>query len=134
MKQAEIYLKILLRLIAVHSFTVAMCLILLGQDGIRFFGFDSGNPFFQVQGGVFHLVMCVAYILASLDPIKKTDLIFFIIAAKFIATIYLCIYYFVITPVPAILLSGVADGLMGLAVYLLYLSARKHIQKGVTDG
>jgi len=134
MKQAEIYLKILLRLIAVHSFSVAMCLILLGQDGIKFFGFDSGNPFFQVQGGVFHIVMCVAYILASLDPLKKTDLIFFIIAAKFIASLYLCIYYFVIAPVPAILLSGVADGLMSLVVYLLYQAARKHNQREATNG
>jgi len=82
MKQAEIYLKILLWLIAIHSFTVAIFLIFLGPDGIRFFGFDSGNPFFQAQGGVFHMVMCVAYIMASKKPLKRSDLILFIIVAK----------------------------------------------------
>jgi len=134
MNLAEKYLKIFLWLIAIHSFTVAIFLISLSPDGIRFFGFDSGNPFFQVQGGVFHLVMCVAYILASKSPLKRPDLILFIIVAKSIATIYLLIYYFVFAPVLSILLSGIADGLMGIAVFLLYHLAREQNNGRMIDG
>lgn len=120
MKNSSKYLKIFLWLIAIHSFTVSLLLIFLGNEGIRFFGFPEGNQFFQVQGGVFHLVMCVAYILASLNIGKNALLIIFIISAKFIATAYLLIYYLFFDPVITILLSGLADGLMGLLVLLLW--------------
>lgn len=122
MIQAEKYLKILLYLIAIHSFSVACFLILLGEEGIRYFGFDSGNRFFQVQGGIFHIVMCMAYVLATINLRHNAKLILFIIIAKSIATIYLLMYYFLVTHVITILLSGLADGLMGLAVFLLWNS------------
>jgi len=125
MKQAPRYLKILLWLIAIHSFTAGSFLIFLGEDGIQYFGFPSGNPFFQVQGGVFHIVMCVAYILASLDVHRNKNLIIFIISAKTIATIYLLIYYFLIDTILMILLSGLADGLMALLVFILWKNSRK---------
>ncbi|MCK5079164.1 MAG: hypothetical protein KAR09_04440 [Bacteroidales bacterium] len=134
MKLAEKYLKILLWLIAIHSLTVAFLLICLGENGILYFGFPSGNKFFQVQGGVFHIVMSVAYVFAALNTGNSRLLIIFIITAKFIATVYLLIYYFLFDPLITILLSGIADGLMGLAVLLLWQKfSHELINKGA-DG
>ncbi|MEN8226358.1 MAG: hypothetical protein ABFS05_13465 [Bacteroidota bacterium] len=121
MPQAEKYLKILLWLIALHSFVVAMLLIFLGEEGMQYFGFSSGNSFFQVQGGVFHVVMCTAYLLAARKPSNNKGLILFIITAKLIAMLYLLIYYFCCEAVITVLLSGIGDGLMGLLLMLLWL-------------
>lgn len=121
MKNVSMHLRLLLRLIALHSFIVAILLISLGNEGIQYFGFSEGNPFFQVQGGVFHIVMCVAYIIASLDVIQNRNLLIFIIIAKFIATLYLILYYCLSAAILTILLSGIGDGIMGLAVLFLFL-------------
>jgi hypothetical protein len=112
-------LKVLLWLIALHSFIVGLILISTGNAGMQYFGFTEGNVFFQVQGGVFHLVMCIAYILALINIKKNSGLILFIILAKCMAFIYLLIYYFLINKVGIIFLAGVADGIMALAVYYL---------------
>ncbi len=130
MKQASKYLKILLWLIAIHSFTAGLFLIFLGEEGIQIFGFPAGNQFFQLQGGVFHIVMCVAYILASLDVPWNRKLIIFIISAKFIAFVYLLIYYFLFDHIMMVLISGIADGLMGLLVFLLWKESRKGADNG----
>ena len=124
MKNAGKYLSVLLWLIALHSFTAGILLITLGNEGIKFFGFPEGNQFFQVQGGVFHLVMCVAYILASYDT-ANSRLIIFIILAKLIALVYLLAYFFFIEAVSTILLSGLADGMMALLVWYLWRSSKK---------
>ena len=58
-------------------------------------------------------------------PNKNTSLIIFIISAKFIATFYLLLYYFLTDAILTILLSGIADGLMGFAVLLLWRSTRE---------
>ena len=49
MGKAGKYLRLLLWLIALHSFTAGCLLILLGNNGISYFGFPEGNQFFQVQ-------------------------------------------------------------------------------------
>jgi len=123
MFSSEKYFKIFLWLIAIHSFIVAMLLIMLDESGIQYFGFQSSNSFFEVQGGVFHLVMCVAYILTSLNLSGSKRLIIFIILAKFIATFYLILYYLVIDPIVLVLISGFVDGIMGLIVYLFLRNA-----------
>jgi hypothetical protein len=119
-KAPSAYLRILLWLIALHSFTVAVLLILLGEECMQFFGFPAGNAFFQVQGGIFHIVMVVAYLIAATKLSSSRLLIIFIVTAKSIAATYLLLYYFLVMPIMVVLLSGIADGLMGLAVLLLW--------------
>jgi hypothetical protein len=119
MRKAGKYLHILLWLIALHSFIAGCLLILLGNSGISYFGFPEGNQFFQVQGGVFHLVMCVAYILAAKEP-SNSKLIILVILAKSIAFTYLLIYYFAVDPIITVLLSGIADGVMAFLVWFLW--------------
>lgn len=124
------YLRIVLWLIALHSFIVAMLLIFLPEEGIRYFGFPDGNPFFQVQGGVFHIVMCIAYIMAAVELRSARKLIQFIIGAKSTAFLYLLIYFIFVDPIAIVLVSGIGDGLMSLLVYILWLRNNKEVANG----
>ena len=116
---------LLLFLIALHSFAVGLALIVMPSSWIKFFGFYGyQNNFFRTMGGVFHLVMVIAYIMAFLG-VKQNKLQFhgfipFIIMAKSLAFLYLTLYYFCLNPIITILLSGLADGFMSLLVYLFY--------------
>ncbi len=108
-------LKIFLALIAIHSFCVGLGLILIPLDYYEFFGFTaySGN-FFKIQGGVFHIVLCGAYVPAALDPVGNRVMIRFAIFAKFTATVFLTGYAVFIDMVWMVLASGIFDFLMGL--------------------
>ena len=121
MIKAKLFLKILLWLIAIHSCIVGIILISSGTEGIKVFGFEDGNPFFQVQGGFFYLVMCVAYLMASYDVVTNRRMLIFIIIAKCMATVFLLGYYSFVSELNILLLSGIVDGLMAVAVLLLYL-------------
>lgn len=113
--------KIFLYLIALHSFVVALALMLSPSWLMEQFGYSSINePFFKVQAGVFHIVMVVAYMLAASDPIKNKIMVIYSITIKFIATIFLVVYFIFINPVIVILLSGFGDLAMGLILVYLY--------------
>lgn len=87
-----------------------------------FFGFEvSVENFFPVQGGVFHLVMATAYALAAIGMDRFGGLILITIVAKFMATVFLLIYYFAVDKVWTVLLSAVGDILMGMVILLVYL-------------
>jgi hypothetical protein len=124
------YLRIFLWLVALHSFVVALLLILLNEDGVRYFGFNGGHPFFQVQGGVFHIVMCVAYLLAASDLPKAKKLIIFIVSAKTIAMIYLMIYYVFVSPITILLIAGLGDGIMALIIFWLWRTIKPEVGNG----
>ena len=118
--KSVLLLRWFLFLIAAHSFIVGINLILFPAEWMTEFGFAViSEEFFKVQGGVFHIVMAVAYSLACWRPIEYKILIIFSILAKFIATVFLFSYYFFSGPVVTILLSGIVDFFMGLI--LLYL-------------
>ena len=106
-------LKILLWLIAIHSFIVAIVLIVSTPDIFRFFGFDAVSGFFSFQGGVFHLVMVVAYIMSAINLKQESLMVWFCIAAKMLATVFLVLYFFICEPIWVVLLSGLGDFLMG---------------------
>ena len=111
-----------LYLIALHSFVVGLLLILLGSDAMICFGFDQEKTFFQTQGGIFHIVMVVAYLMAAIRTKENKGLLFFIITAKFLAFTYLILYSFLVESILILLLSGILDGLMGVFVLYLYRS------------
>jgi hypothetical protein len=110
-------LKIFLILVTLHSFFVGLGLILIPIEYFDLFGFQgySGN-FFKVQAGVFHVVLCVAYVLAALDPVGNRILILFAITAKMIATVFLLSYAVFVDMVWMVLASGVFDFAMGLVL------------------
>ena len=91
------YRKILqwfLWLIAIHSIGFGIALVVLPIPVIEFFGFQLEEKFFAVQGGIFHIVVSLAYIMAAIDLDNSRKLIILACVAKFMATLFLLSYYF----------------------------------------
>ena len=87
-------LVITLWLIAFHSIGVGVGMILLPSEWIAYFNIvPSEHRFFITQGGVFHIVMAVAYGMAAINLVKNEVLITFSIIVKFCATVFLLIYF-----------------------------------------
>lgn len=124
-------LRLFLYLIAAHSLIVGINLIVFPAEWMTEFGFGQiSEGFFKAQGGVFHIVMAVAYSLAAWRPGEYRILIIFSIAAKLIATVFLFSYFLFINPVMMILLSGIGDLIMGLLLVFLF---RKFSISNMTD-
>lgn len=115
------HLNILLWLIAIHSLGVGLVLIVLSPSALELFGYVGySGRFFQMQGGVFHVVMVIFYLLAA-RALPDTTLVDAIVAVKLMAAVFLVSYYLFFEPISVIMLSGLADGGMGLAVLVLRL-------------
>ncbi len=115
------YLSIVLYIVALHSISVGIGLIFLPLPYLSFFGFERVcEKFFPVQGGVFHVVLSIAYYLSGKNPVKNQSLVIFSIIAKILAVIFLFAYYFIIKANWMILLSACGDGVMGIAIFYLY--------------
>ncbi len=125
-KNSRSLLVIFLHLVAIHSFFVGIGMIFLHIDIVNYFGFSLDNSrFFLTQGGIFHLVMSIAYIIGAKRIDSSFDFVYFSITAKFIATIFLFSYYLFSESILLILLSGVGDFLMGLCLLILLNRFRK---------
>ena len=123
----ELFLKWILWLIALHSLGFGISLIILPISVIELFGFHLVEKFFAVQGGVFHIVVSLAYIMAARDLAHSKNLIILSCTAKFMATIFLLSYFFFVNHIFMIIFSGIADFFMGLAIlvtYRLYLDSK----------
>jgi hypothetical protein len=124
MKVFEIkFIRVFLILVSVHSIAVGINLISFPPSWMASFGFlPITENFFKVQGGVFHIVMAVAYTLAAWRPVEYSILIIFSIIAKFIATIFLVSYFLLVQGTVTVLLSGIVDLIMGTTLCFLYLN------------
>lgn len=110
-----------LLLVAAHTLGVGLVLIVAGPSVMEYFGFPHlESRFFQMQGGVFHLLVPYVYYKAGTDPKRYEYLIVFSVIIKSVATIFLLSYYFLIESIVMILLSGIVDGGMGLVILFLY--------------
>jgi hypothetical protein len=110
---------------ALHSLGVGIGMILLPIDWIAYFDIiPSKHRFFITQGGVFHILMAVAYYIAALDIDNNRGLIIFSIIVKFSATLFLFSYFVFINHFLIVLGSGFADLAMGLAVFIFYFKYR----------
>jgi len=125
----DLLLKWILWLVAIHSICFGISLIILPVPVIEFFGFRLTEKFFADQGGVFHLVVAVAYIWAALDLENSFKLIVLSCTAKFVATIFLLSYFFFVDPKLMVIFSGIADFLMGFTILVLYIFYRKQLLK-----
>lgn len=113
-------LNIYLVLVALHSFCVGLGLIFLPASQMALMGFNISENFFPDQGGVFHIIMSIAYILPVIDVKKYYSFIFFTIIVKFIATLFLFIYYLFIDQILMVLISGIFDFLIGFVLLIIY--------------
>jgi hypothetical protein len=111
---------------------VGVGMILMPTALIEFLGFKSGfDRFFSYQGGVFHIIMAVAYLLAAQRAERFEILILFSIIVKFSATVFLFIYYLFVAQILLVLFSGVSDFLMGIALLWAYTF---YTGKGLKEG
>jgi len=111
-----------LYLISLHSLLVGLALIVLPFGALSWFGFTiDPYRFFSTQGGVFHIVMSLAYYLAGRTPLREKSLLIFIILAKWMAFFFLAVYFLFVEMVPVIAFSAVSDGFMGLIVMMFFL-------------
>jgi len=113
-------LKILLWLVAIHSLFTGIFLIVGPVALFHFFGFHYHGGFFTVQGGVFHLVMVVAYMMTASNLKKDGLLIWFCISAKVMAAVFLLLYFAIMEQTWVIFISGVVDLIMGLLLLQFY--------------
>ena len=121
LEKPETQLKVFLWLIALHSLSVGVGLILFPPSYLEFFGFENYSySFFQVQGGVFHIVMAMAYIMAIKYMYKSPGLIVFSVSAKSMATVFLIIYYLFVESSWMIILSALGDAAMASILYFQY--------------
>ena len=122
-------LSLLLILVAIHSFCVGVGLIIRPAELMQLFGFGiCYERFFPTQGGVFHIVMAVGYLMAAYDVDQYRCLVIFSIIVKILATVFLFTYFIAVEQIWLVLMSGFSDGLMGMAIYvslLLYLKSKK---------
>lgn len=128
MKQRN-YRKILqwvLLLIACHSIGFGLALVILPIDLIELFGFHLYEKFFAVQGGVFHLVISAAYIMAAWNPDSSGRLIFLSCFTKFSGTIFLLSYFAFEKQIFMVFIAGIGDLLMGLAILFSYGLFKKY--------
>jgi hypothetical protein len=122
-------LTILLYLVALHSFCVGLALIVLPLSTLEYFGYEgyAGN-FFKAQGGIFHIVMSIIYIVAARNVDKNRILIYITLTAKFIATVFLLGYWLFFEHIWMVLASGIGDFIMGICVLVLWRAYRKTIR------
>ena len=120
-------------LVAFHSLVMGLILIAQPTAFMQFVGFSPDcEHFFSAQGGVFHLLMFVLYSLGALHIERYYYFIVFSIFIKAAATFFLLIYCFTVEFKWVILLSGIADGIMGLMIftalkfYILTKTRNKH--------
>ncbi|MDH3345193.1 MAG: hypothetical protein OEL58_08150 [Desulfobacteraceae bacterium] len=112
-------LSTVLWLVALHS--IAIGLVLIAQPALlmKLSGFSPEcERFFPAQGGVFHILMAVAYVMGATNIKKYHYLIVFSIIVKAVATLFLMVYCFTIEFKWIVLLSGIGDGIMGLIIFL----------------
>jgi hypothetical protein len=126
---AQKFLKIFLWLVAIHSCLVGIFLIILPESWLAFFGYIGyRRSFFQVQGGVFHIVLAITYSWAARNPLREQTLVIITICAKAIATVFLLLYYVLIEPIWIVLLSALGDFLMGVIILILFINLKKQDQ------
>ena len=130
-------LSTVLGLVAIHS--LGMGLILIAQPAVLmdFAGFNPDcDHFFPAQGGVFHLLMFVVYLMGATHIEKYHLFIVFSIFVKAVATFFLMMYCFIAEFKWVIFLSGIGDGVMGLMIFLVfqhYLRSKKLATLGVKN-
>jgi len=114
-------LQLFLNLVAIHSISVGIGLIVIPFSALNYLGFHGeAERFFPAQGGVFHILMAACYLLAARNLRKNEPLVYFSAFVKFGATLFLLLYYLFSESILLLLFSCVTDFIMGLVIYLLY--------------
>jgi len=97
---------------------------------MEYFGFQFVHErFFQVQAGVFHIILSISYILPVLNYDNFKSLILFFIAVKTIAAGFLFIYFLFFDSILCVLFSGFGDGIMAVLLIYIYCDQQNKFMK-----
>jgi hypothetical protein len=115
--------RLLIVLIALHSFAVGLMFLLAPQWTMRFAGWTGIDPpFFAYQAGIFHVVLATAYLLEY----HLHRGVSVLVMAKSVAFVFL-ITATIIDPIPwAVWTSGLIDGAMAIVVWWVHRSVAVH--------
>jgi CHASE2 domain-containing sensor protein len=123
---SEKLLRLLLYMISIHSIFVGLALISTPGDMFAYFGYQPvSERFFTLQGGVFHIIMGIAYYLAAKSINKDHSLILLAIITKISATLFLFSYFLFIQKIWMVLVSGIVDALMAMVVIIVFHQFKK---------
>lgn len=132
LNQPKKHLSIVLWLVALHSFSMGVGLIVQPVALINFLGFGPiCENFFPAQGGAFHILMGIAYLMGACNVEKYHSLIVFSIIVKTGAALFLMLYCIIADFKWFILFCAAIDATMGLLIFLsllAYLSSN-HLPK-----
>lgn len=111
-------LTVFLMLVAAHSFTVGILLVIQPAVLMALMGFGViEQPFFPCQGGVFHVIMAIAYIYGAFDVRKNRNMIIYAIIVKMAAAGFLFSYFYSMERLMVVFFSGVVDLGMGVIIW-----------------
>ena len=115
--------KVLIGLIALHSFIVGGMLLFVAEWAVKFAGWAGADPvFFIWQAGIFHFVLATGYLVEY----GRSQTILLLLIAKTTAFVFL-IGVSLLTDAPwSVWFSGVADGAMALVAYLVHRAVSRH--------
>jgi len=107
----------LIILIALHSVGIGIGLLWAPEWAFKMAGWENVNPlFFPHQAGAFHIVAACAYLIEYFHYRG----ILVLLMAKVIATIFLFGSFALGEHSWVVLLSGIADGLMGIVAFIVH--------------
>lgn len=120
-------LRLALLLMALHSSLTGIGLLVQPDFLLRWGGWgEVQQTFFPAQGGVFHILMAVLYIMASRPGAARAPLIRFTILVKSVAALFLLVYYVGVEAIWLVGASGVGDALMAGMVLVLWNKEKHH--------
>ena len=128
LKESSFRFTFFMWLVALHSFATGLGLVFLPGELFEKLGYSIiTERFFAVQGGIFHIVMCIGYLMAAFGKEKFEGVVYLSIIAKLFATFFLLTYSFAVTWILVVFLSGIFDFLMGVIIYCLYKQYKKSL-------
>jgi hypothetical protein len=109
--------RILIVLIALHSFIVGGMLLFAAEWAVKFAGWAGADPIFFIwQAGAFHFVLAAGYLVEY----RRSGTVGLLLIAKTTAFVFLIGGSLLVATPWSVWFSGVADGAMGLVTFLVH--------------
>jgi hypothetical protein len=123
MKLAETHERILIILIALHSFIVGAMLMFAAEWAVQFAGWHGADPIFFIwQAGAFHFVLATGYLVEYF----RSRTIVLLLIAKSVAFAFLMGGSLLAETPWSVWFSGFADGAMALTAYLVHRAVNRY--------
>jgi hypothetical protein len=121
MTLSETHERILIILIALHSFVVGSMLMFAAEWAVRFAGWHGADPIFFIwQAGAFHFVLATGYLVEYF----RSRTIVLLLIAKSIAFVFLSVGSLLVETPWSVWFSGFADGAMALTAFFVHRAVK----------